>query len=36
MTYGRWSQKVALTAVAAFAGDVQAGGALPDGTRKLD
>ena len=36
VSYGPWSQNVALTALAALAEDVQAGGGLPDGTRKLN
>jgi len=36
VSYGPWSQNVALTAVAALAEEVQAGGALPGGMRKLN
>ena len=36
VSYGPWSQNVALTAVAAFAEDVYAGGALPADTRRLN
>lgn len=36
VSYGPWSQNVALTALAKLAEDVLAGGALPDGTRKLN
>ena len=36
VSYGPWSQNVALTALADLAQDVYAGGALPEGTRKLN
>ena len=36
VSYGPWSQNVALTALATFAEDVHGGGALPDATRKLN
>jgi 2-methylisocitrate lyase-like PEP mutase family enzyme len=36
VSYGPWSQNVALTALALLAEDVQAGGGLPAGTRKLN
>jgi 2-methylisocitrate lyase-like PEP mutase family enzyme len=36
VSYGPWSQNVALTALAALAQDVYAGGGLPEGTRKLN
>ncbi|WP_426564184.1 isocitrate lyase/PEP mutase family protein [Angustibacter sp. McL0619] len=36
VSFGPWSQNVALTALAGLAEDVYAGGALPDGTRKLN
>ncbi|GAA4350956.1 isocitrate lyase/PEP mutase family protein [Angustibacter luteus] len=36
VSYGPWSQNVALTALANLAESVYAGGALPDGTRKLN
>jgi 2-methylisocitrate lyase-like PEP mutase family enzyme len=36
VSYGPWSQNVALTALAALAEDVYAGGGLPEGTRKLN
>src|SRR6476469_3545485 len=36
VSYGPWSQNVALTALASLAESVYAGGALPDGTRKLN
>jgi len=36
VSYGPWSQNVALTALAALAEDVLAGGGLPEGTRKLN
>jgi 2-methylisocitrate lyase-like PEP mutase family enzyme len=36
VSYGPWSQNVALTALVTFAEDVYAGGALPDGTRTLN
>jgi 2-methylisocitrate lyase-like PEP mutase family enzyme len=36
VSYGPWSQRVALTALADFAADVIAGGALPEGTRPLN
>ena len=36
VSYGPWSQNVALTALASLAEDVYAGGALPEGTRKLN
>jgi 2-methylisocitrate lyase-like PEP mutase family enzyme len=36
VSYGPWSQNVALTALADLAGDLYAGGALPEGTRKLN
>ena len=36
VSYGPWSQNVALTALATLAQDVYAGGALPEGTRKLN
>jgi 2-methylisocitrate lyase-like PEP mutase family enzyme len=36
VSYGPWSQNVALTALADLAADVYAGGGLPDGTRKLN
>ena len=36
VSYGPWSQNVALTALATLAEDVYAGGALPEGTRKLN
>ena len=35
VSYGPWSQNVALTALAALAEDVLAGGALAEGTRRL-
>lgn len=35
VSYGPWSQNVALTALASFAEDVRAGGGLPEGTRRL-
>ncbi|WP_433507953.1 isocitrate lyase/PEP mutase family protein [Pseudonocardia halophobica] len=35
VSYGPWSQNVALTALAALAEDVYAGGGLPAGTRRL-
>jgi len=36
VSYGPWSQNVALTALASLAEDVYAGGGLPEGTRKLN
>jgi 2-methylisocitrate lyase-like PEP mutase family enzyme len=36
VSYGPWSQNVALTALASLAQEVYAGGALPEGTRKLN
>ena len=36
VSYGPWSQNVALTALARLAEDVYAGGGLPEGTRKLN
>ncbi|OZM72248.1 phosphonomutase [Amycolatopsis antarctica] len=36
VSYGPWSQRVALTALADFATDVIGGGALPEGTRPLN
>ncbi|KQZ88311.1 phosphonomutase [Phycicoccus sp. Root563] len=36
VSYGPWSQNVALTALAELAEDVYAGGGLPEGTRKLN
>ena len=36
VSYGPWSQNVALTALANLAGDVYAGGGLPQGTRTLN
>ncbi|MFJ8963267.1 isocitrate lyase/phosphoenolpyruvate mutase family protein [Lentzea sp. NPDC102401] len=36
VSYGPWSQNVALTALAKLAEDVYAGGGLPDDTRKLN
>jgi 2-methylisocitrate lyase-like PEP mutase family enzyme len=36
VSYGPWSQNVALTALAALAEAVYGGGALPEGTRKLN
>lgn len=36
VSYGPWSQNVALTALANLAEDVYAGGGLPEGTRKLN
>lgn len=36
VSYGPWSQNVALTALAELAEDVYAGGGLPAGTRKLN
>ena len=36
VSYGPWSQNVALTALADLATDVYGGGALPEGTRKLN
>ncbi|MET0135614.1 MAG: isocitrate lyase/phosphoenolpyruvate mutase family protein [Kibdelosporangium sp.] len=36
VSYGPWSQNVALTALAKLAEDVYAGGGLPTGTRKLN
>lgn len=36
VSYGPWSQNVALTALAKLTEDVLAGGALPEGTRKLN
>ncbi|MEW1952477.1 isocitrate lyase/phosphoenolpyruvate mutase family protein [Terrabacter sp. NPDC080008] len=36
VSFGPWSQNVALTALAALAEDVYAGGALPEGTRRLN
>ena len=36
VSYGPWSQNVALTALADLAEDVYGGGALPEGTRKLN
>ena len=35
VSYGPWSQNVALTALATLAEDVYAGGAIPEGTRTL-
>lgn len=36
VSYGPWSQNVALTALATLAEDVYGGGGLPEGTRKLN
>jgi 2-methylisocitrate lyase-like PEP mutase family enzyme len=36
VSYGPWSQNVALTALATFVEGVQGGGALPEGTRRLN
>jgi 2-methylisocitrate lyase-like PEP mutase family enzyme len=36
VSYGPWSQNVALTALARLVEDVHAGGGLPEGTRKLN
>jgi 2-methylisocitrate lyase-like PEP mutase family enzyme len=36
VSYGPWSQNVALTALATFVQDVYGGGGLPEGTRKLN
>jgi 2-methylisocitrate lyase-like PEP mutase family enzyme len=36
VSYGPWSQNVALTALADLTADVLAGGGLPEGTRKLN
>ncbi len=36
VSYGPWSQRVALTALQDFVRDVHAGGALPEGTRALN
>jgi 2-methylisocitrate lyase-like PEP mutase family enzyme len=36
VSYGPWSQNVALTALAGLAEDVYAGGCLPEGVRKLN
>ena len=36
VSYGPWSQNVALTALAELTESVLAGGALPEGTRKLN
>ena len=36
VSYGPWSQNVALTALADLAADVYAGGGLPATTRKLN
>jgi 2-methylisocitrate lyase-like PEP mutase family enzyme len=36
VSYGPWSQNVALTALTTLAQDVYAGGGLPEGTRKLN
>ncbi|MFC3689725.1 isocitrate lyase/PEP mutase family protein [Aquipuribacter hungaricus] len=36
VSFGPWSQNVALTALAQLAESVQSGGALPEGTRKLN
>jgi 2-methylisocitrate lyase-like PEP mutase family enzyme len=36
VSFGPWSQNVALTALASLAEDAYAGGALPEGTRKLN
>jgi 2-methylisocitrate lyase-like PEP mutase family enzyme len=36
LSYGPWSQNVALTALADFAADALAGGALPEGVRRLN
>ena len=36
VSYGPWSQNVALTALATLAEDVYAGGAIPEGTRTLN
>jgi 2-methylisocitrate lyase-like PEP mutase family enzyme len=36
VSYGPWSQNVALTALAGLAEDVYAGGGLPEGVRKLN
>ena len=36
VSYGPWSQNVALTALATFAEEVHRGGRLPEGTRKLN
>ena len=36
VSYGPWSQNVALTALANLASDVYSGGGLPEGTRKLN
>lgn len=36
VSYGPWSQNVALTALASLAEEVYSGGGLPAGTRKLN
>ena len=36
VSYGPWSQNVALTALADLAADVRAGGGIPENTRKLN
>ncbi len=36
VSYGPWSQNVALTALAELTESVLAGGAIPEGTRKLN
>jgi 2-methylisocitrate lyase-like PEP mutase family enzyme len=36
VSYGPWSQNVALTALADLAADVNGGGAIPEGTRRLN
>jgi 2-methylisocitrate lyase-like PEP mutase family enzyme len=36
VSYGPWSQNVALTALATFVESIQGGGALPEGTRRLN
>ena len=35
VSYGPWSQNVALTALARLVEDLRAGGGLPEGTRRL-
>ena len=36
VSYGPWSQNVALTALANLAADVRSGGGIPENTRKLN
>jgi hypothetical protein len=36
VSYGPWSQNVALTALADLAAGVRTGGGIPEGTRKLN